>query len=139
MKSSFKMLGTAFVSVWLLNFRSTPFMTARKRELLSDYALVLGVSLMAFVANEFFGDVPSKRKSFWELLYPVLVLVFTKFLEETCHYHPNSSALTFGAFWELEFSGQLICAVLGFPLAILFCMDQMVTRLLSHIANNSKI
>ena len=76
MKSSFKMLGTAFVSVWLLNFRSTPFMTARKRELLSDYALVLGVSLMAFVANEFFGDVPSKRKSFRELLYPVLVLVF---------------------------------------------------------------
>lgn len=46
--------------------------------------------------------------------------------EETFNLDPRNYDLSLGAFWLLPFKGQLICCVLGFPLTILFTMDQMI-------------
>jgi hypothetical protein len=54
------MLATAWLALTLSNFRQTPFLGKRKREIVSDYALPLAVCAMTLVANNWFGDVPSK-------------------------------------------------------------------------------
>lgn len=55
------MLGTAWTALTLANFRKTPFLGKRKREIVSDYALPLAVVLLVLVANVCFGDVPSEK------------------------------------------------------------------------------
>uniref|UniRef100_A0A914YF95 Bicarbonate transporter-like transmembrane domain-containing protein n=1 Tax=Panagrolaimus superbus TaxID=310955 RepID=A0A914YF95_9BILA len=52
--------GTLWISLTLYNFRTTPFLTKTKRELLSDYALPIGVIIMSFIGSFCFKDVPSK-------------------------------------------------------------------------------
>uniref|UniRef100_A0A914I1I7 Bicarbonate transporter-like transmembrane domain-containing protein n=1 Tax=Globodera rostochiensis TaxID=31243 RepID=A0A914I1I7_GLORO len=109
------MLGTAWTAITLANFRKSPFLGKRKRELVSDYALPLAVVLMTVVANLIFGDVP----------------------QETFRLSAHNSDLTLGEFWQLPLNGQMICCVLGFPLAILVTMDQMiVTETVDNSQNN---
>ncbi|KAI3415894.1 hypothetical protein GPALN_005458 [Globodera pallida] len=109
------MLGTAWTAITLANFRKSPFLGKRKRELVSDYALPLAVVLMTVVANLVFGDVP----------------------QETFHLSVHNSDLTLGQFWQLPLKGQMICCVLGFPLTVLFTMDQMiVTETVDNSQNN---
>ncbi|KAL3072560.1 hypothetical protein niasHS_017534 [Heterodera schachtii] len=98
------MLGTAWVALTLANFRKSPFLGKRKREIVSDYALPLAVVLMAAVANFAFGDVP----------------------QETFHLSGHNRDLVLGSFWHLPSGTQLVCAVLGFPLTVLIAMDQMI-------------
>ncbi|KAH7700676.1 Protein ABTS-2, partial [Aphelenchoides avenae] len=111
------MTGTAWISLSLYSFRSTPFLTKAKRELLSAYALPVGVLLMSFVGDFFFADVPKE--------------VFT--------YDESVNPLTVSAFWDQSVAAHLICAGLGFPLATLFFMDQLiVTNTVDNNENNLK-
>lgn len=54
------MLGTVWTSLTLYSFRSTPYLSKRKREIVADYALPIAILLMALVANGIFGDIPSE-------------------------------------------------------------------------------
>uniref|UniRef100_A0A915D558 Bicarbonate transporter-like transmembrane domain-containing protein n=1 Tax=Ditylenchus dipsaci TaxID=166011 RepID=A0A915D558_9BILA len=109
--------GTVWLSISLYSFRSTPYLTKGKRELLSDYALPIAVILMALVSNLWFADIP--RESFT--------------------YNSSLPVLTFSKFWELPLQGHLICFGLGIPLAVLFFMDQMiVTNTVDNTQNNLK-
>ncbi|KAI1720438.1 HCO3- transporter family domain-containing protein [Ditylenchus destructor] len=107
--------GTVWLSVSLNGFRTTPYLTKAKRELLSDYALPIGVIIMALVSNIWFSNIPQHSFS----------------------YNAESSVITLSKFWELPISAHLICVGLGFPLAILFFMDQMiVTNTVDNNENN---
>lgn len=50
--------GTLGLALWLFGMRSSPYLTRLKRELLSDYALPIGVLVMAVLYNASFADVP---------------------------------------------------------------------------------
>jgi hypothetical protein len=52
--------------------------------------------------------------------------IYSIHTEETFNLDESTPSLTLGPFWLLPFKGQLICCLLGFPLAILFAMDQMI-------------
>lgn len=48
------------------------------------------------------------------------------FIDETFNYKPILNVLTFSQFWNIDWNTHLICFVLGFPLAILFFINQMI-------------
>lgn len=51
---------TFWISINLYGFQSTPYITKRKRELIADYSLFIGVISVTIIANLFFNDIPSK-------------------------------------------------------------------------------
>uniref|UniRef100_A0A914QF56 Bicarbonate transporter-like transmembrane domain-containing protein n=1 Tax=Panagrolaimus davidi TaxID=227884 RepID=A0A914QF56_9BILA len=96
--------GTLWISLTLYNFRTTPFLTKTKREILADYALPIGVIFMSFVGSFLFKDVP----------------------KETFTYDSNSNPINIVKFWEQSWKAHFICLALGIPLAVLFFMDQLI-------------
>ncbi|KAE9549630.1 hypothetical protein FO519_007152 [Halicephalobus sp. NKZ332] len=109
--------GTLWISLTLYNFRTTPFLTKIKREILADYSLPIGVIVMSFVGSYCFRDVP----------------------KETFTYNPDLNPFTISAFWDQSWEAHLISLGLGIPLAILFFMDQLiVTNTVDNTQNNLK-
>uniref|UniRef100_A0A7E4UNX0 Sodium bicarbonate transporter-like protein 11 n=1 Tax=Panagrellus redivivus TaxID=6233 RepID=A0A7E4UNX0_PANRE len=107
--------GTLWISMTLYNFRTTPFLTKTKREILADYALPIGVVIVSFIGSYCFESVPQE--------------VFT--------YDPHSNPITVTAFWDQPGSAHVICFGLSIPLAILFFMDQsIVTNTVDNSQNN---
>ncbi|KAH7729852.1 Protein ABTS-2 [Aphelenchoides avenae] len=60
-----------------------------------------------------------------------------RYLEETFTYDENASVITMTRFWEMPLAAHGVSAALGFPLAILFFMDQLiVTKTVDNTQNN---
>lgn len=96
-------LGTVWSGVALYNFRKSPFLNAGKREALADYALVVAVLVMSFIASFFVRDIDNyKFESSSTFSFTVAPL----------------HKLTWGA----VFAGL----GLGFSLSLLFFMDQNI-------------
>lgn len=53
------MLGTLWLSLFLYNFRKTPYLTRSRREWLADYALPASVLLMSFIGAYSFSEIDS--------------------------------------------------------------------------------
>ncbi|KAI6213824.1 HCO3-cotransp domain-containing protein [Aphelenchoides besseyi] len=98
------MIGTFWLSVFLFRFRTSPFLSQTKRNLLSDYALPVAVVIMAAIGIWVFADVP----------------------RETFSFDSSTSVLIFTSFWDQEWKAHLIAFGLGIPLAVLFFMDQLI-------------
>lgn len=79
------MVGTLWISLTLYRFRTSPFLSKTKRELLSDYALPLGVLLMAIVGAWLFEDIP----------------------KETFTFDEQKPVLTISAFWDQSLGARL--------------------------------
>merc|ERR1719220_701494 len=58
------MLGTVWFGVSLFNFIQTPYLSPRKRELLSDYALPVAVVVFSIIGSGIFWDIPLKPFNF---------------------------------------------------------------------------
>lgn len=123
------MTGTAWISLTLYSFRRTPFLTRLKREVLSSYALPIGVLAMIFANLKWFSGIPSIRSNH---IYRAKM----RYLEETFTYDENASVITMTRFWEMPLAAHGVSAALGFPLAILFFMDQLiVTKTVDNTQN----
>lgn len=111
------MTGTLWISLTLFRFRSSPFLSKTKRELLSDYALPLAVLIMAVVGAWIFEDIP----------------------KETFTFDEQKPVLTAQNFWNQSIVAHATCFGLGIPLAILFFVDQLiVTNTVDNTQNNLK-
>lgn len=103
-------LGTVWIGLALYNFRKSPFLDASKREALADYALVVAVLVMSFIASYFVREIESYKFQ-----------ASSSFSFVTAPFHK----LTWGA----VFAGM----GLGFSLSLLFFMDQNIS---SAMVNN---
>ena len=56
------MLGTLWLGVTLFDFKKTPFLSRRKREILSDYALPVAVVVFSLIGSVLFS--PTQVKTF---------------------------------------------------------------------------
>jgi len=107
------MLGTVWLGVSLFDFIKTPYMSARKRELLSDYALPVAVVVFSLIGSGIFGDValtPFEFKGEFNIV-PV-------------------------AFNELTVGAVFFAGLLGFSLSILFFMDQNISAAMVNAPEN---
>ena len=107
------MLGTVWFGVSLFNFIQTPYLSPRKRELLSDYALPVAVVVFSIIGSGIFWDIPLKPFNFKGefILSPV-------------------------AFSELSVGAVFFAALLGFSLSILFFMDQNISAAMVNSPEN---
>lgn len=111
------MVGTLWISLTLYRFRTSPFLSKTKREILSDYALPLGVLIMAIAGAWIFEDIP----------------------KETFTFDEKKPVLTVSMFWQQSFGAHATCFGLSIPLAILFFVDQLiVTNTVDNTQNNLK-
>ena len=107
------MLGTVWFGVSLFNFIQTPYLSPRKRELLSDYALPVAVVVFSLVGSGIFSDVALKPFNFKGefIIEPV-------------------------AFNQLTVGAVFFAALLGFSLSILFFMDQNISAAMVNSPEN---
>merc|ERR1719186_2210603 len=108
------MLGTVWFGLTLFNFVKTPYLSPRKRELLSDYALPVAVVVFSIVGSGVFSDVK-----------------LTPF-----HYKANQFSFTPVQFSDLTVGSVFLAAVLGFSLSILFFMDQNISAAMVNSPEN---
>ncbi|XP_078353100.1 solute carrier family 4 member 11-like isoform X2 [Oculina patagonica] len=103
-------LGTVWIGLALYNFRKSPFLDAGKREALADYALVVAVLVMSFLASYFMKDIESYK------------------------FEASSTfSFTVAPFHKLSWGAVFAGLGLGFSLSLLFFMDQNIS---SAMVNN---
>ncbi|XP_064624285.1 solute carrier family 4 member 11-like isoform X2 [Lineus longissimus] len=107
-------LGTLWIGISLYNFTKTPFLNASKRELLADYSLPVAVLLMSFIASFVFQDIKLTP-------FNISTATFTFKLADM-------SSLTWGSVFA--------CMGLGFPLSLLFFMDQNISSAMINNPSN---
>ncbi|CAP34996.2 Protein CBR-ABTS-2 [Caenorhabditis briggsae] len=113
----FLLFGTTWLSMTIISFRSSPYLSRWKRDLVSDYALPIAVLVFAFISFFGFSDVRKHQ--------------FKIFPRETDAY--------FIPFYNLPAAAQLPALGLSLPLAILFFMDQLlVTNTVDNKDNKLK-
>ena len=111
------MLGTMWLGLTLFNFKQTPFLSRRKREILSDYALPVAVIVFSLIGSVLF--YPTKVQTFpFETTGDVFKLV-------------NFGSLSVGAIF-----GAMI---LGFSLSLLFFMDQNISAAMVDSPDNKLV
>ncbi|XP_077981270.1 solute carrier family 4 member 11-like [Glandiceps talaboti] len=99
--------GTVWLGLTLFNFTKSPFLDASKREMLADYALPVAVITMSFVGSYLFRAI--EMESFK---------------------YSTDDILVFAPLHKLTPAAVAGCAVLGFPLSLLFFMDQNISSAL---------
>merc|ERR1719474_1631526 len=107
------MLGTVWLGLTLFNFVKTPYLSARKRELLSDYSLPVAVVVFSIIGS--FG--------FWRVNQDAFKL-------------KGAYSLELVAFNELTVGAVFFAALLGFSLSILFFMDQNISAAMVNSPEN---
>ncbi|CAI2356618.1 unnamed protein product [Caenorhabditis sp. 36 PRJEB53466] len=113
----FLMFGTTWLSMTIISFRSSPYLSRWKRDLVSDYALPIAVLVFAFIS--FFGFSDVKKEQF--------------------QIYPRDTDAFFVSFFRLPAEAQLPALGLSIPLAILFFMDQLlVTNTVDNKENKLK-
>ncbi|KAF1747346.1 hypothetical protein GCK72_023808 [Caenorhabditis remanei] len=113
----FLLFGTTWLSMTIISFRSSPYLSRWKRDLVSDYALPIAVLVFAFISFFGFSDV---RKEQFQIF-------------------PRETDAFFVPFFYLPAEAQLPAIGLAIPLAILFFMDQLlVTNTVDNKENKLK-
>jgi len=107
------MLGTVWFGVTLFTFIQTPYLSPRKRELLSDYALPLAVVVFSLIGSGVFAEV-----------------ALTPFTFE------GRFELVTSDFGQLSAGAVAFAALLGFSLSILFFMDQNISAAMVNSPEN---
>jgi len=107
------MLGTVWLGVTLFDFVKTPYLSSRKRELLSDYALPVAVIVFSIIGS----------------------VVFNKVNLDPFKFEGNFN-ITLVAFEELTIGAVFFAALLGFSLSILFFMDQNISAAMVNSPEN---
>ena len=107
------MLGTVWFGLTLFDFVKTPFLSPRKRELLSDYSLPVAVVVFSIIGSVGFWRVP-----------------LDKFKLD------GDYKMELVAFGELKTGGFFFSALLGFSLSILFFMDQNISAAMVNSPEN---
>lgn len=107
------MLGTVWLGVSLFDFVKTPFLSDRKRELLSDYALPVAVVVFSVLGTVVFNKIPLDPFKF-----------------------TGQFNITLVKFEELTVGAILFAALLGFSLSILFFMDQNISAAMVNSPEN---
>lgn len=108
------MLGTLWLATTLYNFNQTPYLQANKRELLADYALPVAVLSFSFIGSVVFDKVSLEQFDATEV-------------HEVFHI-PDAS----------NFNLKVVLAgmMLGFPLSLLFFMDQNIAESMVNSPDN---
>ena len=108
------MLGTVWLGLTLFDFTKTPFLSAGKRELLSDYALPVAVITFSAVGSAVFSSVK---------LQP---------------FEYDAGAFDFSPvdFGQLTVGAAFGAAILGFSLSLLFFMDQNISAAMVNSPDN---
>ncbi|XP_041356583.1 sodium bicarbonate transporter-like protein 11 isoform X2 [Gigantopelta aegis] len=109
------LLGTLWLGVTLYNFTKTPYLTAGKRELFSDYSLPVSVIIMSFIGAYVFREV-KMGKSFNSDRDPNLFQLITM--------------------QDLSIGAIFAAMGLGFCLSLLFFMDQNISAALVNAPQN---
>ncbi|CAB3410439.1 unnamed protein product [Caenorhabditis bovis] len=113
----FLMFGTVWLGMTIMSFRSSPYLSRRKRDVLSDYALPISVLVFALISFFLFYHVK----------------------KETFPIYPRETDVVFSAFYELPGEAHLPAVGLAIPLSILFYMDQLlVTNTVDNKDNKLK-
>ena len=107
------MLGTVWLGLTLFDFVKTPFLSPRKRELLSDYSLPVAVVVFSIIGSVGFWRVPLDRFKL-----------------------NGEYTMELVAFSELSIGGYFFSALLGFSLSILFFMDQNISAAMVNSPEN---
>lgn len=111
------MLGTLWLGVTLFNFKQTPFLSRRKREILSDYALPVAVVVFSLI-----GTV---------LFYPTKVKTFP--------FEASGDVFKLVDFGSLSVGAVLGAMGLGFSLSLLFFMDQNISAAMVDSPDNKLV
>ncbi|KAI1280696.1 Sodium bicarbonate transporter-like protein 11 [Halotydeus destructor] len=107
------MLGTVWLAVRIYQFKDTPYLSASKRILLSDYALPIAVVVFSILGCYLFSDVSVET-------FPITGSVSFKAADMTAISGPPFMA----------------CLGLGFAISLLFFMDQGVSAQLVDTPTN---
>ena len=107
------MLGTVWLGLTLFDFVKTPFLSARKRELLSDYSLPVAVVVFSVIGS--FG--------LWRV-------------NQDAFNFDGQYTMTLVAFDQLTVGAVFFAAALGFSLSILFFMDQNISAAMVNSPEN---
>lgn len=111
------MLGTLWLATTLYNFNQTPYLQANKREILADYALPVAVVTFSFIGSFLFKEVSLDQFEAREMLEVFVLPVWSNFT------------------LKVILSGML----LGFPLSLLFFMDQNIAESMVNSPDNKLI
>ena len=112
------MLGTLWLGVTLFNFKKTPFLSKRKREILSDYALPVSVIVFSLIGTQLFGKTKVETFGF-----------------ET----EGQEAFKLVNFGSLTVEAVFLAMALGFSLSILFFMDQNISAAMVDSPENKLV
>merc|ERR1719436_121840 len=112
------MLGTLWLGVTLFNFKQTPFLSRRKREFLSDYALPVSVVVFSLIGTCLFDPTHVKTFPFEANFEKVFNLM-------------DFSSLGAGAWFG--------AMGLGFSLSLLFFMDQNISAAMVDSPDNKLV
>merc|ERR1719154_2393 len=107
------MLGTVWLGVTLFDFVKTPYLSSRRRELLSDYALPVAVIVFSILGSVVFNRVALDPFKF-----------------------EGKFNITLVPFEELTVGAVFFAALLGFSLSILFFMDQNISAAMVNSPEN---
>merc|ERR1719334_1152604 len=107
------MLGTVWLGVSLFDFVKTPYLSSRRREILSDYALPVAVIVFSVVGSVVFNRIALDPFKF-----------------------EGKFNITLVAFEELTVGAVFFAALLGFSLSILFFMDQNISAAMVNSPEN---
>jgi len=107
------MLGTVWLGISLFDFVKTPYLSSRKRELLSDYALPVAVVVFSIIGSVVFNRIALDPFKF-----------------------EGKFNITLVAFEELTVGAVFFAALLGFSLSILFFMDQNISAAMVNSPEN---
>ncbi|CAH8679689.1 unnamed protein product [Schistosoma rodhaini] len=108
------LLGTVWIALNLLNFTKTPFLTATKREILTDFALPIAVVSMSLVGSLIFGDIKLKP-----------------FEVEPSDFMLNKAPLNL-----LSWPAVLGSIGIAIPLSLLFYMEQNIASAILNSPSN---
>ena len=111
------MLGTLWLGLTLFNFKKTPFLSKRKREILSDYALPVSVIVMSLIG----------------------AVLFSKTNVKTFPFEATGEAFKLVAFEELTVGAIFGAMGLGFSLSLLFFMDQNISAAMVDAPENKLV
>ena len=131
------MMGTLWLGVTLFDFKKTPFLSARKREILSDYALPVAVVVFSLIGK--------KINTFYRIFS-----TFFFFLSKGSQLFSNTKLPDFpfkdegNPFKLVNFSslsvGHIFGAMaLGFSLSLLFFMDQNISAAMVDSPDNKLV
>lgn len=111
------MLGTLWLGVTLFEFKNSPFLSKRKREILSDYALPVAVVVFSLI-----GTV---------LFFPTEVHTFT--------FEASGNPFNLVKFETLSVGSVFGAMGLGFSLSLLFFMDQNISAAMVDSPDNKLV